>query len=138
MLNQLNPPILEIDLPLAPGVNHLFAVVRGRKILSEEGRKYKAEVSRILSSGFTYQMIPPKTNLCFEAVFFIPASSFYKRDLDGFLKCTIDAIFQGFKEMGGTANDNRVTEINVAKKRAEVGDLEGFCMVSISIANEAI
>lgn len=135
---QLNPPILEIDLPLAPATNNLYFIRRGRKVLSEVGREYKREVGRIISNGFTYQMIPPRTNLCFEAVFFIPVSSFYKRDLDNCLKCTIDAIFQGFKAMGGAANDNRITEIRTFKKMAEPGDLEGFCTIEISLASEAI
>lgn len=138
-MKQLNPPLLEIDLPLAPPTNNLYSVVRGRKILSAAGRAYKREVGRILSNGFTWELIPPKTNLCFEAVFFIPKSSFYRRDLDGCLKCTIDAIFQGFKEMGAVeVNDNRITELSVSKKRAEPDDLEGFCAVQISIANEGI
>jgi crossover junction endodeoxyribonuclease RusA len=112
-MNQLNPPLLELDLPLAPGVNHLYAVVRGRKILSAEGRIYKARVKQILTNGFTHEFLPPKTNLCFAAIFYIPKSSLYRRDLDGILKATIDSIFGGFKELGGDVNDNRITEISV-------------------------
>jgi Holliday junction resolvase RusA-like endonuclease len=133
-----NPPFLEIDLPLAPPVNHLHAVVRGRKILSLEGREYKRQVAEILSNGFTYQFIPAKTNLCFQAIFFIPKSSFYRRDLDGGLKMTIDSIFAAFKEMGGQANDNRITELTAMKKLAEPDDLQGFCMVTLSLASEGV
>lgn len=137
-MQKLNPPIIEIDLPLAPATNNLYFIRRGRKVLSEAGRNYKAEVNRILSNGFTHELIPPRTNLCFEAVFFIPKAVFYKRDLDNCLKCTIDAIFQSFKVMGGEVNDNRITQIVCSKKRAEPGDLEGFCMVEISIASEGV
>jgi Holliday junction resolvase RusA-like endonuclease len=134
----VNPAFFEVDLPLAPPANNLYAVYRGRKILSEEGREYKSKVDKILSNGFTYQLIPPKTNLCFTAIFFIPKGSYYRRDLDGCLKCTIDSIFQAFKAMGGQANDNRITEIHTSKKLAEPEDLTGFCMVSLSLSNEEI
>jgi len=36
---------LRIDLPTPPTVNHAYAVVRGRKILSKAGRDYKADVA---------------------------------------------------------------------------------------------
>jgi Holliday junction resolvase RusA-like endonuclease len=137
-MNQLNPPIIELDLPLAPATNNLYFIRRGRKVLTDTGREYKAAVARILSSGFTHEFIPPKTNLCFAAVFYIPKSVFYRRDLDNCLKCTIDSIFQGFKAMGGDVNDNRITEISVKKKLAHVEDVEGSCVVEISIANEAV
>jgi Holliday junction resolvase RusA-like endonuclease len=134
----INPAFFEIDLPLAPPANNLYAVYRGRKILSEEGREYKSKVEKILSNGFTYQLIPPKTNLCFAAIFYIPKGSFYRRDLDGCLKCTIDSIFQAFKAMGGQANDNRITEILASKRLAEPEDLKGFCSVTLSLADEGI
>jgi Holliday junction resolvase RusA-like endonuclease len=134
----LNPPIIELDLPLAPATNNLYFIRRGRKVLSDAGREYKAAVARILNSGFTHEFIPPKTNLCFAATFYIPKSVFYRRDLDNCLKCTIDSIFQGFKAMGGDVNDNRITEIHTVKKLALKEDLTGCCTVEISLANEAI
>jgi hypothetical protein len=124
-MNQLNPPIIELDLPLAPATNNLYFIRRGRKVLSDAGREYKAQVARILSNGFTHEFIPPKTNLCFAATF-------------NCLKCTIDSIFQGFKAMGGDVNDNRITEIHTVKKLALKEDLTGCCTVEISLANEAI
>jgi Holliday junction resolvase RusA-like endonuclease len=137
-MTQINPPILELDLPLAPSINNLYATIRGRRVLSEEGESYKNRVAWILRRGFTHELIPPKTNLHFAATFYIPQSIFYKRDLDNCLKCTIDSIFQFFKEMGSSVNDNRITEINVCKKVADKEDVEGSCNIEISIAGEAI
>jgi len=35
---------MKFSLPLPPSVNHLYATVRGRRVLSAEGRAYKRDV----------------------------------------------------------------------------------------------
>lgn len=43
---------LTLHLPEPPSVNHYYAVVRGRKILSKVGRQYKLAVQAVYASEF--------------------------------------------------------------------------------------
>lgn len=38
---------IRLTLPHGPGKNHLYATVRGRRVLSKAGREYKRDVARI-------------------------------------------------------------------------------------------
>jgi crossover junction endodeoxyribonuclease RusA len=45
----IEPDYLTITLPIPPSINHQYATVNGRRILSAAGRRYKVEIGhRIL------------------------------------------------------------------------------------------
>ncbi len=102
-------------LPLPPTINKQYATVQGRRVLSSQGRRYKTEVSQFLLKQFaTNRGCAPspailqthflRLTLCF---YF---SSLLKRDLDGGVKITQDAICEPLE-----INDNRILELHLYK-----------------------
>lgn len=45
--------MIRLTLPYPPQLNHLYAVVRGRKILSSKGRQYREDAARIARDAGT-------------------------------------------------------------------------------------
>src|SRR5688500_13529518 len=41
--------VLKVTLPLPPSINNQYATVNGRRVLSADARRFKAEVSRIMT-----------------------------------------------------------------------------------------
>jgi crossover junction endodeoxyribonuclease RusA len=116
----LLPQELFVVLPLPPSINHQYATVNGRRVLSSKGRHYKTAVGRHLSA--ILHQSPHRADF-FESLGTHPLSlsiRFYfktalRRDLDGGLKISQDAICQAI-----SLNDNRITEIHLHK------DLDAF------------
>jgi crossover junction endodeoxyribonuclease RusA len=110
------PVSLSVKLPLPPGVNNQYATVNGRRILSVEARRFKEEVgNRLQSLRFSGQL---SENLLasFRAGYLSLFIDFYfatpmKRDLDGGLKVTQDALCENLG-----INDNRVVDIHLVKR----------------------
>ena len=75
---------IRLVLPYGPGVNHLYATVRGRRVLSRVGREYKAGVAR-LAVG----VVPFAADVAVSVDVFRPLKA---GDLDGRLKCLLDAL----------------------------------------------
>ncbi len=106
---------LFIVLPLPPSINHQYATVNGRRVLSSTGRHYKSAVGKHLS-GLLHQS-PYRADF-FEGLgnhMLSLSIRFYfktalRRDLDGGLKIAQDAICQAI-----SLNDNRITEIHLHK-----------------------
>ncbi|HST03194.1 MAG TPA: RusA family crossover junction endodeoxyribonuclease [Chloroflexia bacterium] len=107
---------MRISLPLPPGVNNLYATVNGRRVLSAEARKWKALVSERMSemrfSGSLPDLVVDTLRSGYLSLFI----DFYfatplKRDLDGGLKVTQDAICENLG-----INDNRVVDIHLVKR----------------------
>lgn len=112
---QLTPTSLFVTLPLPPSINHQYATVRGRRILSSTGRRYKAEINRVMgsflaSSALRHHFLQrlPSHFLGLQLHFYFP--TLLRRDLDGGLKIAQDALCQAL----GT-NDNRILEIHLKK-----------------------
>ena len=111
----LNPQELFLVLPLPPSINHQYATVNGRRVLSSTGRHYKINVGKHLSA--ILQQSPHRADF-FEGLgthslslsiwFFFKTA--LRRDLDGGLKIAQDAICQAI-----SLNDNRITEIHLHK-----------------------
>ena len=111
----LNPQELFVVLPLPPSINHQYATVNGRRVLSSIGRHYKIAVGKHLSAilhqsshraDFFESLGSHAVTLSIRFFF----KTALRRDLDGGLKIAQDAICQAI-----SLNDNRITEIHLHK-----------------------
>lgn len=106
---------LTVTLPIPPSINHQYATVNGRRVLSSAGRAYKTQVGQHV--WFALIRSPFKINLrdrllsepLVISIRFFFASSL-RRDLDGGLKITQDAVCEGLG-----INDNRIVETHLYK-----------------------
>ncbi len=116
----LHAPVITADsltltLPVPPSINHQYATVNGRRLLSSTGRSYKALVSQHVWCALTQSTAQSSfktrlhsTPLALSIRFFF--SSALRRDLDGGLKIAQDAICEGLG-----LNDNRIIETHLYK-----------------------
>lgn len=111
----VTPHGLTVTLPIPPSINHQYATVNGRRVLSSAGRAYKTQVGQHV--WFALIRSPFKINLrgrllsepLVISIRFFFASSL-RRDLDGGLKITQDAVCEGLG-----INDNRIVETHLYK-----------------------
>jgi crossover junction endodeoxyribonuclease RusA len=96
-------------------VNHQYATVNGRRLLSAKGRAYKAFVGQQILVALaqsphrdTLRQALRQASLSLSIRFFF--ASALRRDTDGGLKITQDALCEGLG-----LNDNRVTETHLYK-----------------------
>ncbi len=106
---------MTLTLPLPPSVNHQYATVNGRRVLSARGRSFKQVVAQqILISlagiaGRDPWLRKLRTDFLGLTVrFYFP--SLLRRDVDGGLKITQDALCQALG-----INDNRILHIHLIK-----------------------
>ncbi|MBX3237796.1 MAG: RusA family crossover junction endodeoxyribonuclease [Nitrospiraceae bacterium] len=106
---------VRLTLPVPPSVNHQYATVNGRRLLSARGRTFKDLVGQqillaLAQSGHrdTLRQRLQGSRLALSVRFFF--ASALRRDVDGGLKITQDAICE---HLG--VNDNRVVELHVYK-----------------------
>lgn len=104
-----------MTLPVPPSINHQYATVNGRRLLSSTGRAYKAQVGRQVWVMLAQSPCAPSFRervrsgpLALSIRFFFPTS--LRRDLDGGLKIAQDAICEGLD-----VNDNRIIETHLYK-----------------------
>ncbi len=109
-------PALQLITTLPPGINSQYATVEGRRILSETARKWKKQVARQIEGLSEKGKLDDKDRedfgkcyLSFFLEFFF--TSPHRRDLDGGLKITLDAVCEALG-----INDNRVVDIHLIKK----------------------
>jgi crossover junction endodeoxyribonuclease RusA len=110
------PAGIALVLPLPPGINNQYATVNGRRVLSAEARRFKVgtgeHISRMrfsgeISDGVLAALRGGYLSLFIDFYFATPM----KRDLDGGLKITQDAICEALG-----INDNRVVDIHLVKR----------------------
>ncbi len=106
---------IELTLPVPPSVNHQYATVNGRRLLSVKGRAYKNLVGQQILVALaqsphrgTLRQLLQRANLSLSISFFF--ASALRRDTDGGLKIAQDALCEGLG-----LNDNRVVEIHLYK-----------------------
>ncbi|HEX8599581.1 MAG TPA: RusA family crossover junction endodeoxyribonuclease [Chloroflexia bacterium] len=107
---------LQLTLPLPPGVNNQYATVNGRRVLSAEARAYKGAVKRQIDDLNFSGRVTPVMLSTLRASYLSLFIDFYfasplKRDLDGGLKVTQDALCEALG-----VNDNRVVDIHLVKR----------------------
>ncbi|NGZ98435.1 MAG: RusA family crossover junction endodeoxyribonuclease [Nitrospira sp. WS110] len=106
---------LTVTLPIPPSINHQYATVNGRRVLSSAGRAYKTQVGHhvwlaLVRSPFKITLLDQllAEPLVISIKFFFASS--LRRDLDGGLKITQDAVCEGLG-----INDNRIVETHLYK-----------------------
>lgn len=106
---------LTITLPVPPSVNHQYATVNGRRLLSSTGRAYKTHVGQQVWVLLAQSPYAPSfrervhaSPLALSIRFFFTTA--LRRDLDGGLKIAQDAICEGLG-----VNDNRIMETHLYK-----------------------
>jgi crossover junction endodeoxyribonuclease RusA len=115
-LRNSTPAGIALVLPLPPGINNQYATVNGRRVLSAEARRFKLgvgeHISRLrfsgeIADGVIGALREGYLSLFIDFYFATPM----KRDLDGGLKITQDAICEALG-----INDNRVVDIHLVKR----------------------
>jgi crossover junction endodeoxyribonuclease RusA len=113
-------PIITVDtftvtLPVPPSINHQYATVNGRRLLSSAGRAYKTQVGQhvCIALAQSASRVSLKNRLqsgplALSIRFFF--ASALRRDLDGGLKIAQDAVCEGLG-----LNDNRIVETHLYK-----------------------
>lgn len=111
----VTPNGLTVTLPIPPSINHQYATVNGRRVLSSAGRAYKTQVGQyvwlaLIRSPFKISLRDRFLSepLVISIRFFFASS--LRRDLDGGLKITQDAVCEGLR-----INDNRIVETHLYK-----------------------
>ena len=106
---------LVLALPVPPSINHQYATVNGRRVLSSRGRRYKSGVAQqilaaLLGSSERMHLLQNlRTHALKLSVRFFFTSAL-RRDIDGGLKIAQDAICDALE-----INDNRIVEIHLYK-----------------------
>lgn len=106
---------ITLTLPVPPSINHQYATVNGRRLLSAKGRAYKDFVGQQILVALaqsphraTLRQTLQQASLCLSIHFFF--ASALRRDTDGGLKIAQDALCEGLG-----LNDNRVVETHLYK-----------------------
>jgi crossover junction endodeoxyribonuclease RusA len=97
-------------------VNNQYATVNGRRVLSAEARAFKQAVKRQIDDLTFSGHLPSSTLSTLRGSYLSLFIDFYfasplKRDLDGGLKVTQDALCEALG-----VNDNRVVDIHLVKR----------------------
>jgi crossover junction endodeoxyribonuclease RusA len=107
---------LRLVLPLPPGVNNQYATVGRRRVLSAEARAFNRDVAKAVASLRGQGQIAPAEEKLLSSsllgvylVFFFATP--HRRDLDGGLKITLDALGRalGF-------DDRAVVDLHLTKR----------------------
>jgi crossover junction endodeoxyribonuclease RusA len=106
---------LTLILPVPPSINHQYATVNGRRLLSAVGRGYKSFISRRIMVCLAQSVHRATLLQALRERDLILSIHFYfnsplRRDLDGGLKIAQDAICEALG-----LNDNRIVEIHLFK-----------------------
>ncbi len=112
---QRRPSILQLTLPLPPSINEQYATVDGHRVSTLVARRFKQQVQDALRSLEQQGVLHDKLRNHFQQSYLALFLDFYfttplKRDLDGGLKITQDALCA---VLG--LNDNRVVDIHLMK-----------------------
>jgi crossover junction endodeoxyribonuclease RusA len=113
--SQKRPALLSLTLPLPPGINEQYATVDGHRVSTLVARKFKRQVHDIVRSLIQQGTLQDELHNQFRQNYLALFLDFYfatplKRDLDGGLKITQDALCEALG-----LNDNRVVNIHLMK-----------------------
>jgi crossover junction endodeoxyribonuclease RusA len=110
-----DPFSLTLTLPLPPSINHQYATVQGRRVLSSAGRRFKSHVGQEVLYLLARQRSPSASVQTLQGLRLALDLRFYfvsilSRDIDGGLKITQDALCEALG-----INDNRIVEVSLRK-----------------------
>src|SRR5680860_657475 len=107
---------LSLVLPLPPGVNNQYVTVGARRVLSKPAKTFRKDVAVVIERRRTKGDLPPATEKALQKSLLGVYCTFFftspmRRDLDGGLKITLDAIGDclGF-------DDRRVVDLHLVKQ----------------------
>jgi crossover junction endodeoxyribonuclease RusA len=115
----LHPPTenhaVALTLPVPPSVNHQYATVNGRRLISSAGRAYKAQVGQLVWLKLAQSTHRAALLTRLQSEWLALSIRFYftsalRRDVDGGLKIAQDALCEGLG-----INDNRIVETHLYK-----------------------
>ncbi len=106
---------IALTLPVPPSVNHQYATVNGRRLLSAAGRAYKAQVGQVVWLKLAQSPHRAALMAGLQSEWLALSIRFYftsglRRDVDGGLKIAQDALCEGLG-----LNDNRIVETHLYK-----------------------
>ena len=109
------PTLLRLTLPLPPSINEQYATVNGHRVSTAVARRFKQEVRtalrRLERQGTLHEELRTHLSASYLALFLdFYFTTPHKRDLDGGLKITQDALCEGLG-----INDNKVVDIHLLK-----------------------
>jgi crossover junction endodeoxyribonuclease RusA len=104
-----------LTLPVPPSVNHQYATVNGRRLLSSAGRAYKAQVGQLVWLNLAQSAHRAALLARLQSEWLALSIRFYftsalRRDVDGGLKIAQDALCEGLG-----INDNCIVETHLYK-----------------------
>ena len=104
-----------LTLPVPPSVNHQYATVNGRRLISSAGRAYKAQVGELVWLKLAQSTHRATLLARLQSEWLALSIRFYftsalRRDVDGGLKIAQDALCEGLG-----INDNRIVETHLYK-----------------------
>lgn len=107
---------MRITLPLPPGVNNQYATVGNRRVLSKEAARFKRTVKQTFLGAVGMAALDEDERERLQAGYLGLYLDFYfatplKRDLDGGLKITQDALCEALG-----LDDRRVVDIHLVKR----------------------
>lgn len=109
---------LRLVLPLPPSINHQYATVQGRRVLSSAGRRFKTQVGQEVLCALAGRQPRERRSFIETLNGFSLAldlrfcfASGLRRDIDGGLKITQDAVCEALG-----INDNRIVEVTLRKE----------------------
>ena len=106
---------VSLTLPVPPSVNHQYATVNGRRLLSSAGRAYKSQVGQLVWLKVAQSTHRAALLARLQSEWLALSIRFYftsalRRDVDGGLKIAQDALCEGLG-----INDNRIIETHLYK-----------------------
>lgn len=109
------PSLLSLTLPLPPSINEQYATVNGHRVSTAVARHFKQQVRSTLRTLERQGRVNNALLDSFRQSYLALFLDFYfttplKRDLDGGLKITQDALCEGLG-----INDNRIVDIHLMK-----------------------
>jgi crossover junction endodeoxyribonuclease RusA len=104
--------MLEFELPYPPSVNHYFRMVRGRMLISREGRLFRQRVCAILAVSGVRALAGP---LALAIEVYPPDNR--RRDIDNVQKALLDAMQHG----GAYGDDSQIVRLAIEKRQPVEG-----------------
>ena len=110
------PATVRLVLPLPPGVNNQYVSVGRRRVLSAPAKSFNRDVAKVVASLRAKGILSPATEAAFAQsllgvylVYFFETP--HRRDLDGGLKITLDALGRtlGF-------DDRAIVDLHLSKR----------------------
>ena len=124
---------LVLVLPLPPSINHQYATVQGRRVLSRAGREFKSLVAEEVENwldkwSHVDVALFQRHYLALTITFYFMSA--LRRDLDGGLKIAQDALCEALG-----VNDNLVIEIHLSKRVDRHFPRMEVCLTALSAAS---